>query len=599
MIIDSLLESPARRPSFNGSLCLLLGIALAWIFGSSLAMSATYFASPQGSDQSNGSASSPWRTIQHAANNLQPGDTLTVRPGAYPERVRTARSGGPGANRIRFRAEGGAELQGWLINHANITLEGFHVTGFTATSVSEARVRVNAGGHSLELLDCTFRDAVHITRSDMRFNAADRTITTAQGGFLAAGFAPGQTIYVGGATNGLSINSANSGISKVTAVTDNVITVAEALVDQGPMPIYLSAYYQFGIHFHGSSTNALMQGNRFRNLGYDAWYINGGGHLIVSNVIESVNGWDAMHFGGRDHVFRSNVIRNSPLYVFQNSPDAMENDSLAPYSRVVFTNNFIYGFSGVLSSQKGSGTSVDLLVTHNVFVDAGRFNLSHPGTTFEHNTFLRVARQNTPVVSVARHAITVNSAIGAEYVTIRNNVFLDCGQATGAVRVEDVGWYEVNGPADTLIAEGNFVAGSPPTFPSKRTFRETNTALNGGDPRFANISDPVGPDGIPFTDDDGLRPLPDSKLIGAGVGGRTIGAYSTPAPGPIRLATRITGRGTLEISWPRTSQIWRLQIQNNLTGDWSDYASTPEIEQDQYKVSVDTSTAQSFFRLVR
>lgn len=599
MITESLLQSPTRCVGSGRLFFLLLGIIAVLSLATSVAMGASYFVSPEGTDTNPGSESAPWRTIQLAADNAQPGDIVTVRPGVYPERIRTARSGGPGNSRITFRTEGGAEVHGWLINHSFITLQGFHIKGFTATSVTDARVRVNAGGHNLELLDCTFRDSTHITRFDMRFNATDSTLSSATGGFLAAGFAPGQTMYVGSATNGLSINSANSGIKKITAVTDNALTVSATLVDQGPLPIYLSAYYQYGLHFHGAATNALIKGNVFRNLGYDAWYINGIGHLIVSNVIEAVNGWDAMHFGGRDHVFQSNIIRNSPLYVFQNSPDAMENDSLAPYSRVVFTNNFIYGFSGVLSSQKGSGTSVDLMVTHNVFIDAGRFNLSHPGTTFENNTFLRVARQNTPVVSVARHAITVNSTVGAEYVTIRNNVFLDCGQATGAVKPDEVGWYEVNGPTDTLIAEGNFVAGSAPSFPAKRTFMEGNASLNGGDPRFVDVTNPVGPDGIPFTEDDGLRPMPDSKLIGAGVGGRTIGAYQTPAPGPVRLATRAIGLSRLEISWPKTAEPWRLQVKDALSAAWADLAQAPEMDNDQYKVEVDATGSSLFFRLAK
>jgi hypothetical protein len=79
---------------------------------------------------------------------------------------------------------------------------------------------------------------------------------------------------------------------------------------------------------------------------------------------------------------------------------------------------------------------------------------------------------------------------------------------------------------DTFSANYNFVAGGVSEgFSSKRTFNEQN-GINGGDPKFSDINNPLGPDGIPFTLDDGLKPLPSSPLCGKGYGGSDIGAYS-------------------------------------------------------------------------
>jgi hypothetical protein len=58
------------------------------------------------------------------------------------------------------------------------------------------------------------------------------------------------------------------------------------------------------------------------------------------------------------------------------------------------------------------------------------------------------------------------------------------------------------------------------------------------DPLFVNTSNIVGPDGIPFTADDGLRLRAESPARGAGYGGVDIGAYKyvpggdTTAPAP-------------------------------------------------------------------
>jgi hypothetical protein len=53
----------------------------------------TIYVSTSGNDSNNGSATAPLRTIQAAVNVAQPGDTVEVRAGAYPERVLIDRSG--------------------------------------------------------------------------------------------------------------------------------------------------------------------------------------------------------------------------------------------------------------------------------------------------------------------------------------------------------------------------------------------------------------------------------------------------------------------------------------------------------------------------
>ena len=54
----------------------------------------TYFVDAvKGDDKNDGSEARPWRTVQHGANRLRPGDTLYLRGGAYYEKVRLTRSG--------------------------------------------------------------------------------------------------------------------------------------------------------------------------------------------------------------------------------------------------------------------------------------------------------------------------------------------------------------------------------------------------------------------------------------------------------------------------------------------------------------------------
>ena len=71
-------------------------------------MATTYYVSPHGNDAWTGTQDRPFRSIQHAADLLQPGDTCLIRGGEYAETIRPAHSGAPGAP-ITFRAhDGGA-----------------------------------------------------------------------------------------------------------------------------------------------------------------------------------------------------------------------------------------------------------------------------------------------------------------------------------------------------------------------------------------------------------------------------------------------------------------------------------------------------------
>ena len=59
--------------------------AILLLFAAPLSHAATYYvAPPPGGDDGNpGTLAAPWATIQHAADTVQPGDTVQVRGGSY------------------------------------------------------------------------------------------------------------------------------------------------------------------------------------------------------------------------------------------------------------------------------------------------------------------------------------------------------------------------------------------------------------------------------------------------------------------------------------------------------------------------------------
>ena len=81
-----------------------------------------------GNDSNNGlSPQAAFRTIQKAANSVAPGDTVSVLPATYNERVAISRPGTDQAP-ITFQAQGAALTLGFNVRANYITIRGFDVT---------------------------------------------------------------------------------------------------------------------------------------------------------------------------------------------------------------------------------------------------------------------------------------------------------------------------------------------------------------------------------------------------------------------------------------------------------------------------------------
>ncbi len=74
-----------------------------------LCRAATYFVSPEGSDENPGTEARPWRTIGKAAETLLAGDTVYIKTGTYRERV-APRNGGSAGMYITYAAYPGAAV---------------------------------------------------------------------------------------------------------------------------------------------------------------------------------------------------------------------------------------------------------------------------------------------------------------------------------------------------------------------------------------------------------------------------------------------------------------------------------------------------------
>jgi hypothetical protein len=87
-----------------------------------VAKSATYYVSKSGSDSNPGTQSSPWLTIQKAANTAQAGDTVNVGTGTYNEQVSLSHSG-TSSSPISFN--GPATVATFVVNASYVMLTNF------------------------------------------------------------------------------------------------------------------------------------------------------------------------------------------------------------------------------------------------------------------------------------------------------------------------------------------------------------------------------------------------------------------------------------------------------------------------------------------
>ena len=143
---------------------------------------AFWYVSPSGSDANSGTETQPFRTIQHAADLVRPGDTVIVEDGTYTgtgtgtacapatRPVLCLARGGTSGNVVTFRARHrlGAKLNGAnntstdgirLLSGANfIRIEGFEIYGVGNASGASSGIEAYEGGADVVLIHNDIHD---------------------------------------------------------------------------------------------------------------------------------------------------------------------------------------------------------------------------------------------------------------------------------------------------------------------------------------------------------------------------------------------------------------------------------------------------------
>ena len=210
------------------TLFLVVPLVIGFVLLAQPARCSTYYVSTSGKDANLGTITSPWRTIQHAANSVKAGDTVYVRAGVYNEIVSFPTSGSASGGYITFSSYPGelATVDGtglaipnsqWglvtIETQSYIIIHGFEIRNYSTSKAADVPIGIYIFGSGTN---------IQITNNHIHHIA-----TTAKG---CAANAFGMTVYGTQApasidnliVSGNEIDHTTTGCSETLSVDGNV-----------------------------------------------------------------------------------------------------------------------------------------------------------------------------------------------------------------------------------------------------------------------------------------------------------------------------------------------------------------------------------------
>jgi hypothetical protein len=562
---------------------------------------ATFYVTKSGNDSNAGSQASPWLTIQKSANTAVAGDTVNISSGDFDEYVQTVNSGSSGSP-ITFQANptnaaGALTMREFRIKNRFITLSGLTLTKMN--DLNNAAIRIDGpgavnNGSDYVITNCTIKDMCFLLSRTADFGSNYVHIRDAYEGvdFNNAGFKPGQTVFWGADSLKFFTNHGTSQTVLSNSADGKTMYV------QGTLPSDIGTNYWIAVAagtdnstYKGilaplasavGASNGVIVNCTITNWLGPAIVVSGNNISIKGNDLNHLHGQYAMQLQCSQSTVDHNFIHDSPniewftpdeltgaahplgggFYDWQCNVVASFNNGV---SNILFEYNWIQGVDNQLTQIQAPDNSPDdasgFTMVSNVFVNVmmhGSF--SRNNTTINHNTFVdsgyMIGEFNTLGQVWGTHGNVMTNPI------IVNNVFVNNGEHATTANEPP---YAVT-TTDPTLSVGTVASNNFSVFPETINWAATPATLgvsnNAADPVFVNKRMPLGPDGLPFTADDGLRPLANSPLVTMGGVGALI---------PLPFSSRVP---VAHFSAVLTSPGWKDATGTNYNPAWA--ALTPD-----------------------
>lgn len=392
---------------------------------------AVYYVAPGGMNGAAGDLASPWATIQYAADQTHPGDTVCVRAGNYNETVAITHSGTAAAP-ITFRAEPGenAGIDGTGLSVPNhqwglitlndvgyVTIRGFELLDYQRATSADVPIGlyVTGAGAGIRLLDNRIHDIANSasgcaanafglkvdgTRAPTSIdgivienNEIDHLVLGCSESFSLDGNVEHFTIRGNRVhdTNNIGIGAIGfEGVAPDPAydqardgvIADNVVYNISSYGN----PAYGNEYAADGIYIDGG-TRITIERNRIHHVdigiemasehsGHTSSYVVARNNLVYFDYSTGISiGGYAAGVGGTDHctIANNTLLRNDT----QNTGSGeLQIQYHAGNNRI--ENNLVYaGTQGVLLNAFTGDTATPAVFDHNLyFSDAGTGGLT-------------------------------------------------------------------------------------------------------------------------------------------------------------------------------------------------------------------------------
>lgn len=401
---------------------------------------AAYFVSPSGSDSASGASDQPWRTLQHAADTVAAGDSVTVAAGNYAGF--NLGTSGTASARITFTAQSGA-----IINSRNpTTADGINLEGADYVTIEGFRVLNTTGT---------------ITRAGIRSVTNTGVIIR----------------------NNVADQNGRWGI--FTAFSENILIEGNETS---------RSVQEHGIYFSNSADNPVIRNNVSWGNNAAGIHMNGdasqGGDGMISNALVENNVIYDNGLGGGSGIncdgVTNSVFRNNLIYNAHASGMSLYSINAAAGStgNLVVNNTILVASDGrwAMNIQDGStGNTLRNNILYNAHSSRGAINISAsslPGTSSDYNAVIgRFTTDDSTVISlsqwqsqtgqdahsfVATPAQLFANAAGNDYHLSASSPAIDAGTTTSAPSVDYEGTTRPQGAGIDIGADELGAAGPDP-----------------------------------------------------------------------------------------------------------------------------------------
>ena len=379
----------------------------------------TYYVSTSGNDTNSGTISSPWRTIQHAANSVKAGDTVYVRAGVYNEIVSIPSSGSASGGYITFSTYPSelSTIDGTGLSIPNgqwglvtietqsyIIINGFEIRNYSTSKAADVPIGIYIFGSGTNL---------QITNNHIH------NITTTAKGCAANAF--GMTVYGTQApdsinnltVSGNEIDHTTTGCSETLSVDGNVenFTITNNLIhDDNNIAIGAIGYEGVSTPKGAMCGTELCDRARYGEISLNTVYniTSNSNPAYGSGSNNKSYGADGIYVdGGTQIAIERNLVHNTDIGIEMSSenpggqaPGVEKADYITTRNNVVYHSNSVGITIGGYA--KGKGGTDHCYIVNNTLYDndtaktgEGEFQIQWYATnnTFDNN-ILYASNQN-------------------------------------------------------------------------------------------------------------------------------------------------------------------------------------------------------------